>query len=431
MLTTIRKLLIGVGLVLALGAVGPALASAALPEFEGPFPNKFEAPQEFHDVLLATPGGRTIRCVVYKQLGEITSATTVSLSMRLKLCTQKRGTFHYGCTTIPAELTGKPVYINKKREIGIVFTPKAGGNFAEFTCGTGSATVTFKVRGSVIATITPANVKTKSYLLGFAAGSGVQTPSEYENEHGELVKATLEAEGSGAETFSFEPFGITSIEESETSTTPLPLPLVTTETTRLKAELASRGLPEVVVREGRFPVTFKGEMRNPSFFNAEIGQWTAEYATITGEITSPNDVANVVMTFHPRYSEGCWAGTETPTVTTALYGRIGYTEKSTKSVGLLLEPVSEPVASCTLRAIPMQWRHSIMGALSGAAGYDTSFNLQYLSGLNKFEGETALHQLELYVPSESRSHGPLILTASGSIGEFVNGLGKATLELRK
>jgi hypothetical protein len=430
MSSIIRKLLVGVAAVLAMSAVVPALASAAPPEFEGPFPNKFEltTPTEYPRVQLKTVSGREINCLLIKQGGEITSATTVTTKLVLRFCGAK-GKGVEGCTSGLAtnELTGKPVYINNKREVGIVFSPKAGEILLEHTCGSGTLAHTIQIRGSVIAPISQVYVKSKSFLLDFVAEAGIQKPTEYENELGELTKATLEMDNTGHEAFPYEQM---SMAGASNESPPEAYPLITAEPTELKAQLASKGLPEFVLKEAgsHFPATFKGEVGSPTFKNETVGVWSASSATISGEIISPNEVGDVVMTFHPPYSEGCWAGKEKATVTTELRGRIGYLNKTAKTVGLLLEPASEPVANCTLRAISYQVRKSVIASLTPVAGFK-SIRAQF-SGAEKFEGESTLHHLELWNESENRSVGLLAFSSGeGQLNEFSNLGGE--IELRR
>ncbi len=199
------------------------------------------------------------------------------------------------------------------------------------------------------------------------------------------------------------------------------------------ATSASAGLPEFITHGlPAFPITFKGDLQRTEF-SQEFNTWYARYSPITGEITSPNNVANVVITFN-KDTPGCWEKEQT--ITSKLQGKIGYINKTERSVGLLLEPVTEPFASClwAVGPVALQYRHSIIARLSPGNGFNTSFPLAFQGRgyPEKLEGETTLHHLELYDPQQERSDGPLYLKGSGEINEFKNRYNKSIeLEVRR
>ena len=74
------------------------------------------------------------------------------------------------------------------REAGFVLSPASGEVLAEFTCPT--LKTTFSVKGSVIAVVTPLQVRTKTLTLTIKQTNYVQEPSAYEGEGGGKVSAS-------------------------------------------------------------------------------------------------------------------------------------------------------------------------------------------------------------------------------------------------
>jgi hypothetical protein len=317
-----------------------------------------------------------------------------------------------------AELEGKLAYATKKQEVGLALQSKAGGNLAEITCTSGTKVETVKIRGAVFAPASTVYAKGKSFRLSLAAEGGVQKPVEYENEKGEATKATLEAEGSGNEAFAFEQAGLSTYKVSR----PEPDALTTTAATQIKAALASRGKPEFSPSnpEAKFPITFKGELG--AAFHAKFGWWAYGTGSITGEFVSPNEVADVVMTFTRPSEHGC---TAEPAVTTSpMRGRLGYINKAEKGYGLLLEAETEPIATCRVLGIPFEFRKSVIGGIRSIGSEQTLSFLGYeekSQDPEKFEGEEVLHHLELFRQETKKDEGPLIFDGNGTLGEFKNG----------
>jgi hypothetical protein len=108
------------------------------------------------------------------------------------------------------------VYINMlKNEAGFLL------KFTEATvdCGTNCPKMVqekLKLRGSAMDSALPVNKEitpSEALTLNLSQSKGVQAISEYENEEGGKVKASIELEGSGSKAFGFEHAGISSTDE--------------------------------------------------------------------------------------------------------------------------------------------------------------------------------------------------------------------------
>ena len=90
---------------------------------------------------------------------------------------------------------------------------------ATLECGTRCPSMTtekLKLRGKGIGLATPIDEEVapaKKFTVAFSQASGVQAPTEYENEGGTKVKVTLEMEGSGSKVFAFEKAGMAETDE--------------------------------------------------------------------------------------------------------------------------------------------------------------------------------------------------------------------------
>jgi hypothetical protein len=321
--------------------------------------------------------------------GEITGAKTATATLTLSVC---KG-FNNGCTAPKTpELEGKPVYVNSKREVGIVFQRKGVGNFAEFSCGTGAEKETIKVRGSVIATVIPLNVEVKTLRFGLAQAAGVQRPTEYENDKHELVKAVLEMEGSGKETFAFEQTGLATSSFSVLTAANLAM---------IEAVLTSSGKPEFRLTGGGSFSRVKFEGAATPSFSTETALWSFFNGSISGWITGPNEVAGVVFNLSEGSAGACYTNpTSKLYVTNELIGRIGYINKAAKTVGLLLEPTVDPIAKCQFRANLFEHLGSVIGEVKkGVNENTTQFRVafrqeQLVNKPEKLEGEAVAHDLE-------------------------------------
>src|ERR1700729_2855449 len=109
---------------------------------------------------------------------------------------------------------------------------------------------------------------------------------------------------------------------------------------------AAPNYPEFAVTfGGHFPVTLTGTSGALDFYESTGGIISCNNSSISGEIINSKEVAKVKLTF----SEGMYCSSEYfcsghagSWETTTLKGRIAYITKSSKRVGVLLEPVTQP-----------------------------------------------------------------------------------------
>jgi hypothetical protein len=129
----------------------------------------------------------------------------------------------------------------------------------------------------------------------------------------------------------------------------------------------------------------------------ETGKYTCTSSSISGQIVGSKEVAKVTAKFmcasFCHNTEGVWEAKE-------LKGRIAYISKASKTVGLLLEPVTQPITECSHGATSAKIKGSIIGAIGPVNMSQTGFNLTYqqtkgIQGLRHFEGEETLHNLEI------------------------------------
>lgn len=158
-------------------------ASAALPEFSGPFNKTFTSTSKTS--VLETVGGIAVKCTADTNFGEITGPQTGFVTIIFTGC--KLG--KVPCNTpgaapgviATATLSMKVNYINKaKKEVGIDLVEAAGAPFLSYGCGPVLRGV---VIGSVIGRITPINklvTPSETFILKFAQAIGVQKPLKLE-----------------------------------------------------------------------------------------------------------------------------------------------------------------------------------------------------------------------------------------------------------
>jgi hypothetical protein len=207
--------------VLALGVAVTALASAALPEFDGPFPTHFVATQ-LGAGELNTVGGRDIKCSGGSALGFIDGPKDVLVSGGIiyKGCeSTKFGGKKCQNTATEGEIKTNPLlgllgYVTKPN-VGLLFEPSGAANFATFKCKTILTEESLSVRGTVICPLSAVNTKTEKFVLTCKQTKGVQEPLSFE---GAATKDTLETEGSGLENFAFEQSGVSATSDILTLT---------------------------------------------------------------------------------------------------------------------------------------------------------------------------------------------------------------------
>jgi hypothetical protein len=212
--------LLGVALIsaLALGAVMVALASAALPEFVGPFPNHFTVKQ-LGIGLVETVGKRTIKCTGSLASGDITGPKDILISSIISTgCASTSfgaGKCQSGATQGEIKslgVLGLLGYITiSTKLVGLLFEPDGGINhLASFECETLIGAEKLIVKGTVICDLNLINVRTAKYHLFCNQEKGIQKPLGFE---GTGTVDTLLMEGRGPENFLFEQFGVKALSD--------------------------------------------------------------------------------------------------------------------------------------------------------------------------------------------------------------------------
>jgi hypothetical protein len=183
-MTRIRTLGLCCIVLLVLSAGLTASASAALPEFVGPFPTTFTS--KSGKTTLETVKKAVITCVSDKGSGEVTGPKTGTMKITFTGC--EFVTIGLACNTVgvpPGEIVTAPLvmtfgYINgPNKEVGIDLSTATGGPLMEFSCG-GLRVI---VDGSVIGKITPVNkvvTPPNHYILKFTQAGGKQKPAKFE-----------------------------------------------------------------------------------------------------------------------------------------------------------------------------------------------------------------------------------------------------------
>jgi hypothetical protein len=191
----LSKIVSALVVVLALGAISVASASAASPEFKRVSPLR---PVAFtvagSHLALAFNTGEVSVCNKVAGAGTLTGAKTGNATLTLSEC----GTMPHFCYSKGSnghelksvELEVIPVYTAKaEHRVGIELRPKVGTVFSELTCLYGNPV---ELRGSIIAEVSPINSASKVFGFDFSGSKGIQSPSKYENEKGEFVNSWLE-----------------------------------------------------------------------------------------------------------------------------------------------------------------------------------------------------------------------------------------------
>jgi hypothetical protein len=175
-------------------AVATTTASAALPEFSGPFSKTFTSTSG--KTLLETVGKAKLVCGADTNLGEITGPQTGVVKIKFTKCAVK---------SIPCNTPGLPAgeiattilaiklgYINKaKKEVGMDLLSATGAPVMEFMCGSALRGL---VIGSVIGRVTPINkpvVPPKTFLLKFTQALGVQKPVKLEGQPKDVLETSF------------------------------------------------------------------------------------------------------------------------------------------------------------------------------------------------------------------------------------------------
>jgi hypothetical protein len=188
----IRIICLALVAVFAMSAIATASASALpLPEFEGPFPNKFTSTSLVS--TLETVGKNKVTCTADTNKGELTGPKTDLVTVTFTgcetsgiKCNSAGGAAGEIKTNQLASLLG---YINAAtKETGVDLSPAvAGANVAEFEC----AGIKIVVRGSVIGVITPLNKKTKAYTVKFVQKAGKQKVTKLEGGPKDVLETSI------------------------------------------------------------------------------------------------------------------------------------------------------------------------------------------------------------------------------------------------
>jgi hypothetical protein len=164
--------------VCAVFAATSASASAALPEFSGPFPKAFTSTSGAS--TLETVKGTKFTCKADTNTGEITGPKEGHVTIKFTGC-ESSGLACNSSGAAPGEvitnvLTVTLLYTNRERKtVGLqLSSPPTGAPFMEFSCGA----IPVSVRGSVTGGLTPVNKPVKPplgrFTLKFAKAKGLE-----------------------------------------------------------------------------------------------------------------------------------------------------------------------------------------------------------------------------------------------------------------
>jgi hypothetical protein len=181
---------LGMALVAAftVAAVAAAVASAVLPEFEGPFPKSFHSLGG--EGVIETTGGNEPKCTSSHINGEITGPKHDLAKITYLGCTTANpfggrvncNTSGQGTGVILTEkILGLLGYIKKAApvEVGILLEPASTELFfAEFVCGG----LPVKIKGNIVGKLTPVNVSTTKFPLEFKQTKGKPNPAGLEGQ---------------------------------------------------------------------------------------------------------------------------------------------------------------------------------------------------------------------------------------------------------
>jgi hypothetical protein len=160
----------------AIGAALAASASAALPEFSGPFPKPFTSTSS--KSTLETVGKTKVTCTADTNTGEVTGPSGGVVTVRFTGCAVKS----FPCNSpggaageiVTHPLTATLGYVSREpKEVGLDLANPAGALIAEFQC----VNILASVKGSVIGLITPINkllAPPKHFTLKFMQKKGIQ-----------------------------------------------------------------------------------------------------------------------------------------------------------------------------------------------------------------------------------------------------------------
>lgn len=177
----------------AIFAVIATSASAALPEFSGPFPKPLTSTSKTS--VLETVGKTKVKCAADTNTGEITSPSGGILTIRFTGCESKK----FPCASpgaAPGEIATHPLvatlgYVSRvPKEVGLDLSNPAGALLAEFQCDNLLATI----KGSAIGLITPINkllAPPKHFTLKFIQKKGIQKILEFAGGSPDFLETSL------------------------------------------------------------------------------------------------------------------------------------------------------------------------------------------------------------------------------------------------
>jgi hypothetical protein len=191
--------------VLAIGGLTAASASAALPEFTGPFPKKFTSTSGV-TIFETAISHLKVTCKTDKDSGEVTGPKTNLEQIHYEGCEANA----VPCTTsgqaagviVTAVLNSTLGYLNAvKKTVGIDLEAPAGAPFTEFECGG----VKVVMKGSLIGKVGPINKEVKTVKLNFKETEGKQKFTHFDGGPKDSPEFQV---GEGP----FEAGGVTSVE---------------------------------------------------------------------------------------------------------------------------------------------------------------------------------------------------------------------------
>jgi hypothetical protein len=169
---------------------------------------------------------------------------------------------------------------------------------------------------------------------------------------------------------------------------------------------ASAALPEFSPAggTGKAAIHFTVSQTGEDQFVSNKHLWSSNGITGTGEITGSKEVSNLVLTYHEIHSNAPCTNGSGSLVTNKLSGHLGYINKAKTEVGLLIEPTTQPIASCSEIRFPgevtkRELRGSWIGRIGPVNVKTESMSLTYkaVAGSQepeKFEAELGNHHLE-------------------------------------
>ncbi|MGH2878505.1 MAG: hypothetical protein ACRDK4_02725 [Solirubrobacteraceae bacterium] len=318
---------------LSLAGSGSSAFATVAPKFQlarGAFPTAMTTAD---GTITLSSSTAVVECTSGTGTGKLLSATEAKLTLKFTGCFLVES--HIACASgiETKELKAALAYTypskatSEGRETGLVLSPASGEVVSEFSC----SIVKVVLKGSLIAVVKPLKTRAKTLALTIKQSGFSQQPAEYEGEGGSKVTTGLTCSYSGraAEKCGMEQSGSTAALSGEEAT-------VETE--------GSTPLPEFSNHEG---VTLTGVGGNTIFEKTNQAKWNYTSANVAAEISGAKSL-QAVISFKQGGVEACNNGTETgEMVWKNLKGRLGYINGTSKEVGVIFEPASQPLANCT------------------------------------------------------------------------------------